>query len=102
MTSEQYRKILVEKIKVGAQMMYDMAEDIAGKTDHISDLSVTISFDQSGSSIDPKLTITRSHLPTMEQIEHLNTVTCEAKLEIMKEKLKSINLKEWTSDENNK
>lgn len=101
MTSEQYRKILVEKIKVGAQMMYDMAEDIAGKTDHISDLSVTISFDQSGSSI-PELTITRSHLPTMEQIEHLNEVTYEAKLEITKEKLKSINLKEWTSDENNK
>ena len=101
MTSEQYRKILVEKIKVGAQMMYDMAEDIAGKTDHISDLSVTISFDQSGSSI-PELTITRSHLPTMEQIEHLNEVTYEAKLEITKKKLKSINLKEWTSDENNR
>ena len=101
MTGEQYRKILVEKIKVRAQMMYDMAEDIAGKTDHISDLSVTISFDQSEPSI-PELTITRSHLPTMEQIEHLNDITYGAKLEITKEKLKSINLKEWASDENNR
>lgn len=101
MTGEQYRKILVEKIKVGAQMMYDMAEDIAGKTDHMSDLSVTISFDQSGPSI-PELTITRSHLPTMEQIRYLNEVTNKAKLEIMKDKLNSINLKGSTSDEHNK
>lgn len=92
MTAEQYRKILVEEIKVGAQMMYDMAEDIAGKSDHISDLTVMISFDQSGPSI-PELTITRSHLPTMEQMEYLSKVTDKVKLESMKEKLKSINLK---------
>lgn len=101
MTSEQYRKMLVERIKVGAQMMYDMAEDIAGKSDHISDLSVMISFDQSGPSI-PELTITRSHLPTMEQIRYLNKVTDKVKLDIMKEKLKSINLKGSTSDEHDK
>ena len=101
MTAEQYRKILVEKIKVGAQMMYDMAEDIAGKTDHISDLSVMISFDQTGPSI-PELTITRSHLPTMEQINYLNDVTDKVKLEIMKDKLKFINSKGSTSDEYNK
>lgn len=101
MTDEQYRKILVEKIRVGAQMMYDMAEDIAGKTEHMSDLSVMISFDQTGPSI-PELTITRSHLPTMEQIRYLNEVTDKAKLEIMKEKLKSINLKGSTSDEHDK
>ena len=101
MTDEQYRKILVEKIKVGAQMMYDMAEDIAGKTEHITDLSVTISFDQTGPSI-PELTITRSHLPTMKQINYLNDVTDKVKLEIMKDKLNSINLKGSTSDEHNK
>ena len=50
MTSEQYRMILVENIRVGAQMLYDMADDIAGKTDHISKLSVTIDFDQAGGS----------------------------------------------------
>ena len=29
MTSEKYRTYLTESIKTGAQMMYDMAEDIA-------------------------------------------------------------------------
>lgn len=101
MTNEQYRKMLVERIKIGAQMMYDMAEDIAGKTEHMTDLSVTVSFDQSGPSV-PELTITRSHLPTMEQIRYLNEVTDKVKLEIMKEKLKSINLKGSTSDENDR
>ena len=70
MTSEQYRIFLVENIKVGAQMMYDMADDIAGKTDRISGLSVTITFDQEMKSL-PELTITRSHLPSKEQIDYL-------------------------------
>ena len=70
MTSEQYRTFLVENIKVGAQMMYDMADDIAGKTDRISGLSVTITFDQEMKSL-PELTITRSHLPSKEQIDYL-------------------------------
>lgn len=85
MTSEQYRMVLVENIKVGAQMLYDMADDIAGKTDHISELSVTIFFDQAARSL-PELTITRSHLPTNEQIDYLNRVADKAKLESMKEK----------------
>ena len=70
MTSEQYRTFLVENIKVGAQMLYDMADDIAGKTDRISGLSVTITFDQEMKSL-PELTITRSHLPSKEQIDYL-------------------------------
>ena len=70
MTGEQYRTFLVENIKVGAQMLYDMADDIAGKTDHISGLSVTITFDQEMKSL-PELTITRSHLPSKEQIDYL-------------------------------
>ena len=36
MTSEQYRTYLIESIKIGAQMMHDMAEDIAGTSDIIS------------------------------------------------------------------
>lgn len=71
MTSEQYRTFLVENIKVGAQMLYDMADDIAGKSDHISGLSVTITFDQEMKSL-PELTITRSHLPSKEQIDYLD------------------------------
>lgn len=70
MTGEQYRTFLVENIKVGAQMLYDMADDIAGKTDHISELSVTITFDQEMKSL-PELTITRSHLPSTEQVDYL-------------------------------
>ena len=45
MTSEQYQAYLTESIKIAAKMMYDMAEDIAGKSDFISDLTVTIDFD---------------------------------------------------------
>ena len=71
MTSEErYRMFLVENIKVGAQMLYNMADDIAGKTDRISGLSVTITFDQEMKSL-PELTIIRSHLPSTEQIDYL-------------------------------
>ena len=85
MTSEQYRTILVENIKVGAEMLYNMADDIAGKSDHISELSVTITFDQEMRSL-PELTITRSHLPNREQTEYLLGVAAKAKYESMKKK----------------
>lgn len=70
MTSKQYRTYLTESIKTGAQMMYDMAEDIAGKSDFISNLTVTINFDPEIGSI-PELTIERSHLPNQEQLNRL-------------------------------
>lgn len=34
MTSEQYRAYLTESIKIGAQMMHDMAERRAEHADH--------------------------------------------------------------------
>ena len=67
MTSEKYRTYITESIKTGAQMMYDMAEDIAGKSDFISNLTVTIKFDPEMRYI-PELTIERSHLPNQEQL----------------------------------
>lgn len=70
MTSEQYRTYLIESIKIGAQMMYDMAEDIAGKSDIISNLTVTINFDPEMRSI-PELTIERSHYPNQDQLDRL-------------------------------
>ena len=70
MTSEQHRTYLTESIKIGAQMMYDMAEDIAGKSDFNSNLTVTIKFDPEMGSI-PELTIERSHLPNQEQLNRL-------------------------------
>ena len=70
MTSEQYRAYLIESIKIGAQMMHDMAEDIAGTSDIISNLTVTINFDPSMRSI-PELTIERSHYPNQDQLNRL-------------------------------
>lgn len=70
MTSEQYRTYLIESIKIGAQMMHDMAEDIAGKSDIISNLTVSINFDPEMRSI-PELTIERSHYPNQDQLDRL-------------------------------
>lgn len=86
MTSEEkYRMFLVENIKVASQMLYEMADDIAGKTDHISDLSITITFDQEMKSL-PELTITRSHLPRKEQIDYLIDLYSKTKTESTKKK----------------
>lgn len=71
MTSEQYRTYLTESIKIGAQMMHDMAEDIAGTSDIISNLTVTIDFDPEMRSI-PELTIKRSHYPNLDQLDRLS------------------------------
>lgn len=70
MNSNQYRTYLIESIKIGAQMMYDMAEDIIGKSDCISNLTVTINFDPEACSV-PELTIKRSHLPKQDQVSRL-------------------------------
>lgn len=70
MTSEQYQTYLTESIKIGAQMMHDMAEDIAGTSDIISNLTVTINFDPEMRSI-PELTIERSHYPNQDQLDRL-------------------------------
>ena len=85
MTSEQYRTYLIESIKIGAQMMHDMAEDIAGKSDFISNLTVTISFDPEACSV-PKLTIERSHLPNHDQINYLLDIRQKAKSETKNDK----------------
>lgn len=71
MTSAQYRAYLVESIRIGAQMMHDMAEDIAGKSDLITNLTVTINFDPEMRSI-PLLTIERSHILSQAQMDQLS------------------------------
>lgn len=70
MTDEQYLTYLTESIKIGAQMMYDMAEDIAGRSDMISNLRVIIEFNNETGGI-PELTIERSHVPNREQLNQL-------------------------------
>ena len=72
-TPKNFKAYLIESIKVAGQMMVDMAEDIAGCSDHISGLNVSIGFDPSMRSI-PELTITRSHLPDYTQVERLMAI----------------------------
>ena len=82
MTNEQYRSYLTESIKIGAQMMHDIAEDIAEKSDSISNLTVTIDFDPEIGSI-PKLTIEKSYFPNLDQIDQLLDIRQKAKYEFL-------------------
>ena len=83
MKSEDYRSYLVECVKAAGQMIIDMAEDIVGQTDCITDLSVEARFNQEDFRSIPEITITRMHLPDIETMERL--------LDIRVEKLKKEN-----------
>ena len=74
--SKDYKPYLTECVKAAGQMIIDMAEDIVGKTDYISDLAIEVHFDQENRSI-PEITITRMHLPCKETLEHLLDVRIE-------------------------
>ena len=82
MKSEDYRSYLVECVKAAGQMIIDMADDIVGETDAMTNLALEVSFDQENRSI-PEITITRMHLPDHETLDHL--------LDIRIEKLKKEN-----------
>ena len=82
MESKDYRSYLVECVKTSGRMIIDMAEDIVGETDAMTNLALEVSFDQENRSI-PEITITRMHLPDHETIDHL--------LDIRVEKLKKEN-----------
>ena len=75
---KNFKAGLIESIKVAGQMIIDMAEDIAGKSDYISGLNVSVDFDPEFRSI-PKITITRSHFPSREKLEYLLDVYDEEK-----------------------
>lgn len=70
MESEEYREYLAECIRTAGQMIKDMAEDIAGTTDGITDLVIQVDFDQEHGSI-PEISFTRNHMPVYETAEHL-------------------------------
>ena len=74
MNSEEYRAYLVECVKTLGQMIKDNAEDIVGETNHISGLTLSADFDQEFYGSIPELTITRSHLPDKEKIDHLMNI----------------------------
>ena len=82
MESKDYRSYLVECVKAAGQMIIDMADDIVGETDAMTNLALEVSFDQENRSI-PEITITRMHLPDHETLDHL--------LDIRIEKLKKEN-----------
>lgn len=77
MKSEDYRSYLVECVKTAGQMIKDMAEDIVGETDCISDLSIEAHFDQEDRASIPEITITRMHLPDRETVERLLDIRIE-------------------------
>ena len=80
--SKDYRSYLVECVKAAGNMIIDMADDIVGDTDAITNLAIEVSFDQEYRSI-PEITITRMHLPDNETLDRL--------LDIRVEKLKKEN-----------
>ena len=82
MKSEDYRSYLVECVKAAGQMIINMADDIVGETDVMTNLALEVSFDQENRSI-PEITITKMHLPDHETLDHL--------LDIRIEKLKKEN-----------
>lgn len=71
--SEKYREYLIESVRTAGKMVIEMAEDIVGTTDCISDLNISIDFDPEGRSI-PEVTFTRSHFPVFEKLEKLNNI----------------------------
>ena len=76
MKSEDYRSYLVECVKAAGQMIIDMADDIVGKTDAMTNLALEVSFDPENRSI-PEITITRMYLPDHETLDHLLDIRIE-------------------------
>ena len=76
MNSKDYRSYLVECVKTAGNMIIDMADDIVGETDVITNLALEVSFDQENRSI-PEITITRMHLPDNETLDHLLDIRIE-------------------------
>lgn len=71
LTGEQYRRFLVESVKAAGQMMIDNAEDAVGNIDLMTDFSIKFDFSQENNGSIPVMTITRSHLPSIEVIDGL-------------------------------
>ena len=76
MNSKNYRSYLVECVKTAGNMIIDMADDIVGETDKISNLALEVRFDNEMRNI-PEITITRMHLPDNETLDHLLDIRIE-------------------------
>ena len=71
LTGEQYRKFLIEAVKAAGQMMIDNAEDAVGHIDLMTDFCIKFEFPQGDRGSIPVMTITRSHLPSIEVMDGL-------------------------------
>lgn len=76
MNSKKYRSYLVECVKTAGNMIIDMADDIVGKTDAITNLALEVRFNNEMGNI-PEITITRMHLPCNETLDHLFDIRIE-------------------------
>lgn len=76
MKSKNYRSYLVECVKTAGNMIIDMADDIVGETDKITNLALEVRFDNEMRNI-PEITITRMHLPDNETLDHLLDIRIE-------------------------
>ena len=76
MNSKNYRSYLVECVKTAGNMIIDMADDIVGETDVITNLALEVRFDNEMRNI-PEITITRMHLPEHETLDHLLDIRIE-------------------------
>ena len=70
-SSEKYRKYLVEAIKAAGHMLLDNAEDMVGNIDNICNFQITFDFNQELCDSLPRMTIKKSHFPSYEVIENL-------------------------------
>lgn len=76
MNSKNYRSYLVECVKTAGNMIIDMADDIVGETDAITNLVLEVRFDNEMRNI-PEITITRMHIPDNETLDHLLDIRIE-------------------------
>ena len=67
---------MVECVKTAGNMIIDMADDIVGETDAITNLALEVRFDNEMRNI-PEITITRMHLPDNETMDDLLDIRIE-------------------------
>lgn len=65
--NEDFKGGLIQCIKTAGEMLIENAEDIAGETEYMSGLSISINFDQEMKCI-PEITIHRTHVPDNEKL----------------------------------
>ena len=76
MNSKNYRSYLVKCVKTAGNMIIDMADDIVGETDAMTNLVLEVRFDNEMRNV-PEITITRMHLPDKETMDHLFDIRIE-------------------------